>query len=70
VGGLGVPDEILTIHEAAEYLKISDKTIRRLTSNKLLVASKVGNTWRIRKSDIDSYLIENNNKQEGNFSGS
>ncbi|MCL1882547.1 MAG: helix-turn-helix domain-containing protein [Defluviitaleaceae bacterium] len=65
-----MPDEILTIHEAAKYLKISGKTIRRLISNKLLVASKVGNTWRIRKSDIDSYLIENNNKQEVNFSGS
>lgn len=50
-------DELLTVSEAAEYLKVCDKTIRRMIASKELVASKVGNrNWRIRKKDIDSYL--------------
>ena len=44
--------EILTIPQAAEYLQVCDKTIRRLISNKKLSASKIGGSWRIKKSDI------------------
>ena len=54
--------EILTIPQAAEYLQVCDKTIRRLISNKKLSASKIGGSWRIKKSDIDDYLIETKNK--------
>ena len=60
-------DEIFTIYEAAEYLKVSDKTVRRLISNHLLIASRVGNSWRIKQSEIDNYLNKNNNSKEGNF---
>lgn len=55
-------DEILTIPQAAEYLQVCDKTVRRLISNKQLLASKIGKSWRIKKSDIDDYLIETRNK--------
>ena len=55
-------DEILTIPQTAEYLQVCDKTIRRLISNKQLSASKIGKSWRIKKSDIDDYLIETRNK--------
>lgn len=54
--------EILTISQAAEYLQVCDKTIRRLISNKKLSASKIGGSWRIKKSDIDDYLNETKNK--------
>ena len=54
--------EILTILQAAEYLQVCDKTVRRLIWNKQLPASKIGKSWRIKKSDIDDYLIETRNK--------
>ena len=49
-------DVIFTIAQTAEYLKVCDKTVRRLISKKELSASKVGKYWRIRKSDIGDYL--------------
>lgn len=55
-------DAILTVAQAAEYLKVCDKTVRRLIAKKELAASKVGKSWRIQKEDIDRYLFETLNK--------
>ena len=55
-------DVIFTIAQTAEYLKVCDKTVRRLISKKELSASKVGKSWRIRRSDIDDYLQQTLNK--------
>ncbi len=55
-------DTILTVAQAAEYLKVCDKTVRRLITKKELAASKVGKSWRIQKADIDEYLLQNSNK--------
>ena len=55
-------DVSFTIAQTAEYLKVCDKTVRRLISKKELSASKVGKSWRIRKSDIDDYLQQTLNK--------
>lgn len=57
-----MPDTILTIAQTAEYLKVCDKTVRRLISKKELAASKVGKSWRIQKDDIEKYLSETLNK--------
>lgn len=54
-------NDIMTISQAATYLQVCQKTVRRLIDNKKLVASKVGNTWRIKKTDIERYLEENKN---------
>ena len=55
-------EELFTVAQAAKYLKVCDKTVRRLISNNKLVASKVGDrAWRIRKDDIDIYLSEHTN---------
>lgn len=57
-----VPDELLTVAQAAKYLKLSEKTIRRLIASKKLTASKVGDRpWRIKASDIESYLSAHTN---------
>lgn len=53
---------LLTIAQAAEYLQLSEKTIRRLISDEKIVAYKVGDrSWRIRMSDIDAYIMNNSN---------
>lgn len=55
-------DEIFTVNQTAGYLKVCDKTVRRLIEKKVLTASKVGGSWRIQKIDIDQYLKETQNR--------
>lgn len=46
--------ELLTVAQVATYLKLSEKTVRRLIASGLLRASKLSNrSWRIRACDID-----------------
>lgn len=59
-------DEIYTVTQTAQYLKVCDKTVRRLIKANKLAASKVGDrSWRIRKTDIDMYLRDNTNGMKG-----
>lgn len=61
-------DEIYTVAQAAQYLQVCEKTVRRLINANKLVASRVGNgnrSLRIKKADIDVYLAEHTNKSKG-----
>ena len=58
--------DILTVTEVAEYLKLSDKTIRRMISTGQLKASKVGGSWRIKEADIEKFLDIHSNGKEQN----
>ncbi len=59
-------DELLTVAQAAQYLQVCEKTVRRLITNQKLTASKVGSrAWRIRKEAIDEYLTEHTNGAKG-----
>lgn len=61
-GGEKMNSELLTVTQAAEYLKLSDKTVRRLIKKGDLIASKIGNrAWRIHSSDIDNYIYSTSN---------
>lgn len=55
-------DSLIPIAQAVEYLKVCDKTIRRLITRQELTVSKAGKSWRIQKADIDKYLSETRNK--------
>lgn len=57
-----MPEEIFTVSQTATYLKVCEKTVRRLIDKKLLLASKVGGSWRLQKKDIELYLKNNQNK--------
>jgi len=46
-------DDILTIREVAEYLKINEKTAYRLAAEGKLPGFKVGGAWRFRKDEIE-----------------
>lgn len=54
-------DEILTLKELAEYLKLAEKTAYRLAAEGKLPGFKVGGSWRFRESDIERW-IENSKK--------
>jgi len=61
-----VEDELLTIAQTADYLQLSDKTVRRLIKDDKLAAYKVGErVWRVSESDIVKYLKENANGKKG-----
>lgn len=54
--------ELLTVSQTAQYLKLSEKTVRRLIYSGDLQASKLSNrSWRIRSSDIEQYLLTTSN---------
>jgi excisionase family DNA binding protein len=46
-------DEILTVREVAEYLKLSRTTIWRWCNEGKLQAFKVGRGWRIHRSELE-----------------
>jgi excisionase family DNA binding protein len=48
--------EIMTPHEAAEYLNLSVRTIYRLVKNGKLPGHKVGRSWRFSKDALDKWL--------------
>lgn len=46
-------NNILTIREVAEYLKINEKTAYRLAAEGKLPGFKVGGAWRFRRDEIE-----------------
>lgn len=48
--------DYLTIQEAADYLKVSVSTIRRLITAREIITTKVGRLVRIPKVELDKYL--------------
>lgn len=46
-------NEILTLQEAAELLKVSDTTLRSWIKKGRIPALKEGRAYRIKKADID-----------------
>lgn len=53
-----VREQILTIRELADYLKIAEKTAYRFASEGKVPGFKVGSAWRFRKSEIDRWISE------------
>jgi len=53
-----VPEQLLTINEATEFLRVSEKTIRRWIKARELTAAQLGNQWRIRPRDLDLFVRE------------
>ena len=50
--------EIWLIKDVAEYLKITERTVYRLTAAKKIPAFKVGGSWRFSRGDIDAWIKE------------
>ena len=47
---------IMTIGEVAGYLKVTERTIYRLSQAKKIPAFKVGGMWRYMRVDIDAWI--------------
>lgn len=46
-------NEIMTIKELSEYLKLNEKTAYRLASEGKLPGFKVGGSWRFRRDEVE-----------------
>jgi excisionase family DNA binding protein len=51
-------NEILTIREVSDYLRLSRTTVWRWCNEGKLLAFKVGRGWRVRKSDVDKLISQ------------
>ena len=49
-------DEIMTVKELAEYLKIAEKTAYRFAAEGKIPGFKVGSAWRFRAKEIDAWI--------------
>lgn len=58
-------DEILTLKEVAEYLKLAEKTTYRFAAEGRLPGFKVGGSWRFKRKDIDRWIEEQKNERRG-----
>lgn len=59
-----MPDDVLTLKEVAEYLKVTDRTIYRLAAEKKIPAFKVGGSWRFRTKEINEWITMQTRKTE------
>ncbi|MEG0775462.1 helix-turn-helix domain-containing protein [Clostridium sp.] len=53
--------DILTVQEVAELLGLRYETIIRYINHNKLVATKLGRVWRVRKSDLNRFLLAREN---------
>ncbi len=62
-------DEILTLKEVAEYLKLAEKTAYRLAAEGKLPGFKVGGSWRFKREDVHSWIerqkVDGNQSKQG-----
>jgi excisionase family DNA binding protein len=52
------PNDVLDARQAAKYLKISERTVRRLARERAIPAFKVGGLWRFKVSQLDRWAEE------------
>ena len=51
-----MPDEILTLAEVAQLLKVADKTVYTMAQRGEVPAFKVRGQWRFRRDDLDQWI--------------
>ena len=55
-------DQLMSIKELADYLKVNVTTIYLWSQRGQIPAMKVGNLWRYRRSDIEDWLNAQRNQ--------
>lgn len=55
-GGAAVSDELRTLEETAEQLRVSVRTVQRLRSTGQLRAVQIGRRTLFRQREIDAYV--------------
>jgi excisionase family DNA binding protein len=63
-----LPD-MLTIQQVAEYLQISDSTVRRMLKDGRLRGTNLGAVWRIPRESVEELIRRGSTIQEGDPDG-
>ena len=50
------PDNILTVKELAQYLKLAESTIYKLAQDGEIPGRKIGGTWRFYRDSINEWM--------------
>ena len=51
-----MPDEILTLPEVAQLLKVAEKTVYTMAQQSQLPSFKVRGQWRFKRVDLDRWI--------------
>lgn len=54
-------DEVMTLRQVADYFKVSEITIHRLTQRGVLPGVKIGRQWRYFRRSIE-HIVRNSQK--------
>lgn len=57
-------DQIMTVKEVADYLKVNERTVYRMAAASQLPAFKVGGSWRFKQTEIELWINEQHNQQD------
>ncbi len=57
-------DDVLTIDELSEYLKVSKSTLYKLAQERKVPGQKVGKHWRFSRLAINEWLAKSEKKQQ------
>lgn len=60
-------DEILTIEEVAQYLRVSERTVYDWAQKGEIPAGKIGTVWRFKKNEVERWV---NDRLSSGFGGS
>jgi excisionase family DNA binding protein len=58
-------DSLLNVDEAAAYLGLTEKSVRKRVGGRTIPYIKVGALLRFRRADLDAWLDENSFAPEG-----
>ena len=48
--------DILTVEEVARYLKVTERHVYKLLSDRKIPAFKVGGAWRFKREQLDIWI--------------
>ena len=63
---IALEENLRTVEEVAEYLRVSNTTVYTLVREGKLRGVKVGRAWRFLASDVDAYLKRTMEEQADN----
>ena len=63
--GGNMVDEVMTIPEVADHLKVTRQTVHKLMKDGKIKAFKIGRSTRILRSELDKFIEERMKADEG-----
>ena len=50
--------EVLTLDEAAAYLRVCPRTLRLKVSEGVIPGAKIGRVWRFHKQQLEQWIVD------------